>query len=79
MNAAASQVALVVKTRLAMQETQETHVDPWFGKIPWRRAWQPSPVVLPGESHGQRNMEAGGLQSMGSQSQTLLRQLSTLI
>ena len=28
----------------------------WVGKIPWRRAWQPTPVVLPGESHGQRNL-----------------------
>ena len=26
---------------------------PWVGKIPWRKAWQPLPVVLPGESHGQ--------------------------
>ena len=26
------------------------------GKIPWRRAWQPTPVSLPGESRGQRNM-----------------------
>ena len=25
--------------------------DPWVGKIPWRRAWQPIPVFLPGESH----------------------------
>ena len=25
-------------------------------KIPWRRAWQPAPVFLPGESHGQRNV-----------------------
>ena len=24
--------------------------DPWVGKIPWRRAWQPNPVFLPGES-----------------------------
>ena len=30
--------------------------DPWLGKIPWRRAWQPTPVFLPGESHGQRNL-----------------------
>ena len=29
--------------------------NPWVGKIPWRRAWQPTPVFLPGESHGQRN------------------------
>ena len=28
--------------------------DPWVRKIPWRRAWQPTPVFLPGESHGQR-------------------------
>ena len=31
--------------------------NPWVGKIPWRRKWQPSPVFLPGESHGQRNLE----------------------
>ena len=30
--------------------------DPWFRKIPWRRAWQPTPVFLPGESHGQRSL-----------------------
>ena len=24
--------------------------------IPWRRTWQPTPVFLPGESHGQRNL-----------------------
>ena len=27
--------------------------DPWVRKIPWRRAWQPTPVFLPGGSHGQ--------------------------
>ena len=27
----------------------------WVGKILWRKAWQPTPVFLPGESHGQRN------------------------
>ena len=32
--------------------------DPWVGKIPWRRAWQPTPVFLPGESYGQRCLEA---------------------
>ena len=30
--------------------------NPWVKKIPWRRAWQPTPVFLPGESHGQRNL-----------------------
>ena len=28
--------------------------DPWVGKIPWERKWQPPPVFLPGESHGTR-------------------------
>ena len=28
----------------------------WVGKIPWRRKWQPSSVILPGKSHGQRNL-----------------------
>ena len=29
---------------------------PWVGKIPWRRNWQPTPVFLPGKSHGQRSL-----------------------
>ena len=30
--------------------------NPWMGKIRWRRAWQPTPVFLPGEPHGQRSL-----------------------
>ena len=30
--------------------------DPWVGKIPWRRKWQSTPVLLPGKSHGQRSL-----------------------
>ena len=30
--------------------------DPWIGKIPWSRAWQPTLVFLPGESLGQRRL-----------------------
>ena len=30
--------------------------DPCVRKIRWRRAWQPIPVFMPGESHGQRNL-----------------------
>ena len=33
-----------------------TVFDLWFGKIPWRRKWQPTPVFLPGEFHGQRGL-----------------------
>ena len=29
---------------------------PWVGKIPWKRQWQPTPVVFPGKSHGQRSL-----------------------
>ena len=31
-------------------------LDPWVGKIPWRRKWQSTPVFLPGEYHGQRSL-----------------------
>ena len=31
--------------------------DPWVRKMPWRRAWKPTLVFLPGESHGQRILE----------------------
>ena len=30
--------------------------NPWVGKIPWGRKWHPTPVFLPGKSHGQRNL-----------------------
>ena len=30
--------------------------DPWVGKIPWRRKWQPTTVFLPGKSHGQGDL-----------------------
>jgi len=29
--------------------------DPWVRKIPWKKAWQPTPVFFPGESHRQRS------------------------
>ena len=32
--------------------------DPWVRKIPWWRKWQPTPVFLPGRSHGQRSLQA---------------------
>ena len=30
--------------------------DPWVGKIPWRRKWQPNPVFFPVKSYGQRSL-----------------------
>ena len=34
---------------------------PWIRKIPWRRKWQPTPVFLPGKSHGQRSLAGHSL------------------
>ena len=39
-----------------MVNNPPTMEESWVGKIPWRRAWQPTPVFLPGESHGQRSL-----------------------
>ena len=52
----ASQVALVVKNPPTNAEDVRLQFDPWVGKISWRRAWQPTPVFVPGESHAQRNL-----------------------
>ena len=38
------------------KETACNRFDPWVRKIPWRRKWQPTPVFLPGKSHGQRSL-----------------------
>ena len=35
---------------------KKCRVDPLVGKIPWRTAWQPTPVFFPGESQGQRSL-----------------------
>ena len=40
--------------------------DPCVRKIPWRRKWQPTPVFLPGESHGQRSLWVQVIESQGS-------------
>ena len=43
-------------TCLSMQEIEEMRVQSLGWKISWRRAWQPTPVFLPGESYGQRSL-----------------------
>ena len=59
----ASQVALVVKEPTCQcRRLKKRWFDPWVEKIPWKKAWQPTPVFLPGESQ-----EPGGLQSIGLQ------------
>ena len=49
--------------------------DPWVRKMPWRRAWQPTPVFLPEKSHGQRSL--AGYSSTGWQRVGNDKQLST--
>ena len=46
----------VVKNLLANSGDIGDRFNPWVRKIPWRREWQPTPVFLPGESHGQRSL-----------------------
>ena len=54
----ASQMELVVKN-----QCRRPRVDPWVGKIPWRKKWQPAPVFWLEGPHGQGSL-AG---SMGSE------------
>ena len=54
--------AQMVKNSL---QCERPRFDPWVGKIPWRRAWQPTPEFLPGEFPWTE--KPGGLQSIGSQ------------
>ena len=50
-------MVLVLKNTPAnARDFKRGRFDPWVGKIPWRRAWQPTAVFLPGESHGQRSL-----------------------
>ena len=49
----ASQVVLVIKNQPG--NAGDVRFNPWVGKIPWRRKWQPTPVFLPEEFHGQRS------------------------
>ena len=48
--------------------------DPWVRKIPWSRKWQPNPIVLPGESHGQRSL--AGYSSQGCKELDMIERLS---
>ena len=71
------QVAPVVKNPPANAgRPKRPGFDPWVGKIPWRRKWQPTPVFLPGKSHGQRSL-MGCSPYCHTGYQTWLKQLST--
>ena len=46
-------MAQTLKNLTAIEETQ---VQPLSWEDPWRKEWQPTPVFLPGKSHGQRTL-----------------------
>ena len=52
-------MAQTVKNLPAMQETR---FNPWVSKVPWGKEWQPTPVFLPEEFHGQMNLAGYSLQ-----------------
>ena len=41
---------------MAQEDSWRRWFNPWVGKIPWRRKWQPTPVFLPGKSHEQKSL-----------------------
>ena len=50
--------------------------DPWVRKIPWRRKWQPTPIFLPGKSHGWRNL--AGYSPWGSKESDTTKDFTSL-
>ena len=51
-----------------VKQCRRPRFDPWVGKSPWRRKWQPIPVLLPGKFHGLRSLvgySPWGLQRVG--------------
>ena len=55
---------------LTILQQRGTKDDPWVGKIPWRRKRQPTPVFLPGKSHGQRSLAGYSLWGCKESEQT---------
>ena len=51
--------------------------DPWVGKIPWRRTWQPIPVFLPGKFHGRGSLV--GYSPWGHKESDMIELLSALM
>ena len=55
---------------------RETQVRSWVGKIPWRKKWQSTAVLLPGKSHGQRSLV--GYSPWGSKESDMTERLQFL-
>ena len=61
-------------------QCRKREFDPWVGATPWRKKWQPRPVFLPRESHGQRNLAGSswGAGSWGCKELDATERLSTV-
>ena len=55
------EASLLAQTVKNLPATWKTLVDPWVGKIPWRRGWQPAQVFLTREFHGQKSLASYSL------------------
>ena len=56
--------SLVAQTVKRLLQCGRPRFKPWVGKIPWRRKWQSTPVLLPGKSHGQRSLVGYSLRGL---------------
>ena len=45
-----------IKNLLQLRSRRRRWFSPWFGKIPWKRKWLPTPIFLPREFHGLKSM-----------------------
>ena len=49
-------ISLMVQNVKHLPQCGRPRFNPWVGKIPWRRKWQPTTVLLPGKSRGRRSL-----------------------
>ena len=66
--------SVVKNSPASVGDAGDTGLIPGSEKIPWRRKWQPTPVFLPGKSHGQRSL--AGYSPWGRKETGMTKQLS---
>ena len=67
---------MVKNPRPSAGDIKRRGIDPWVRKIPWRKAWPPTLVLVPGESQGQRGLV--GYSPWGQKESDTAERLSTL-
>ena len=67
---------ILLQNFLILNSSKRPQFDPWVKKILWRKEWQPTPVLLPEESHGQRSLS--GYSPWGLKESNTTEQLSLL-